>query len=232
MISLDVKNDIAFIEINDGKANVIDRQKADAFLDALHFATTEAKATVISGVGEKFCAGFDLATIEEGGEPKTEMVLMGFDLLYRLYTHPQPLLAACNGHAIGLGAFILLCCDNRIGIDGDYKIGLPETAGRMPFPPFLVKLLREEMQRSFMTPVALQSQMIDPKTAIKAGFLDMLVAPDQLAAAAEKGASMLMTLPKTQYATNKLALRDSLIGEMRAQINELIVYQDLDTLTP
>ena len=221
MITLNIENDIANILIDDGRANVITKQVANDFIDALTEAGTAAKATIIRGGGDKFSAGFDLETVKSSGQAQVEMVTAGFNLLYQLYSHPLPLIAACNGHAIGMGAFILLCSDNRIGATGDYKVGLPETAGGMPFTPLLVRVLLEELNRKFYTSAALQSQMCTPEQAVEAHFLDILVDMDKLDATAQMGASQLSQLPIKQYGENKLMLRRSALAEMKDELEQL-----------
>lgn len=226
MISLTIKDDIAHIEINDGKANVISKEVGLAFIEALNEAKENAKATIISGGGNKFSAGFDLSVVKGTGQAQFEMVSAGFNLIYHLYSHPQPLLAACNGHAIGMGAFILLCCDNRVGVQGEYKIGLPETVGGMPFTPLLITLIRERLNPVFHTSAALQSQMLDPKMAIKAGFLDALVEPGQLMDTVQTGATQLMQLPHAQYAENKQMIRAQPLAEMKAELEKMGIKND------
>lgn len=221
MISTTVENDIAYIKIDDGKANVISKSVAEDFIRALDEAKQEAKAVVLQGGGDKFCAGFNLATMQQGGQAQNAMITTGFTLLYHLFSHPQPVLAACNGHAIGLGAFFLLCSDSRVGVKKEYKVGLPETAGGMPFTPFLVTIVRETLNRQFINSAALQSQMCTPESAIKAGFLDMLVEPEQLDAAATMGAQQLMQLPLGQYGNNKLELRDQPLALMRQELEKM-----------
>jgi len=221
MISLEINNDIANILIDDGRANVITKQVANDFIDALTEAKASAKATIITGGGDKFSAGFDLQVVKQSGQAQVEMVTAGFNLLYHLYAHPLPLVAACNGHAIGMGAFFLLCCDNRIGAKGEYKIGLPETAGGMPFTPLLVAILREQLNRRLYTSTALQSQMCSPEMAIEAGFLDVTVNADKLSVTAQDGARQLQQLPMTQYGQNKLMLRDSALSKMKLELETL-----------
>jgi enoyl-CoA hydratase len=221
MINLTITNDIARIEINDGKANVISKEVGLAFIAALEEAETSAKATIVTGGGNKFCAGYDLSVIEQDGPSQMELVGVGFHLLYRLFAHANPLVAACNGHAIGLGAFILLCCDNRLGADTDFKVNLPETKVGMPLPPLLVTLLRARLNPQMHTAVALQSQVLSPSMAKPAGFLDELVAPDQLMISAEQYATALMDLPAGQYAQNKRAIRAHWLAAMKAELVSL-----------
>jgi len=221
MISLEIDNNIANITINDGRANVISKEVANDFIEALTEAKKSAKATIVGGSGDKFSAGFDLQVVKSSGQAQVEMVTAGFNLLYHLYSHPQPLIAACNGHAIGMGAFILLCCDTRIGCKQDYKIGLPETAAGMPFTPLLVTVLRAQLNQQFYTRAALQSQMCTPEIAIEAGFLDMVVDAQELDATTLSAANQLMQLPQQQYGENKLLLRGETLAQMKFELNKL-----------
>jgi len=221
MINFSLNDDIAILEIDDGKANVFDYETSQGALEGLKRAEAEAKAVVIRGAGNKFSAGFDLKTINGPAEAKDKMVNNGMKLLYEIYNHPQPVIAACNGHALGLGAFILLVSDTRIGAQGDYKIGLPETAGSMPFGSYLIAILKAEMAKPFMKTAALQSQYCNPKTAIYAGFLDHLVAPEMLQDSAVKAAKQLMQLPLRQYEFNKREIRDDTLEFMRKSLDAM-----------
>lgn len=221
MISLNIENHVANILIDDGRANVISKHVADDFIEALDEAEQSAKATIVTGGGDKFCAGFDLQTVKSAGKVQVEMVTSGFTLLYRLYSHSLPLIAACNGHAIGMGAFILLCSDTKIGAKHEYKIGLPETAGGMPFTPLLVSILQRELHRPSYNSTALQSQMCSPENAVKANFLDLLVDAEELAATAQMAAQQLMQLPLEQYGENKLMLRHATLTKIKAELQEL-----------
>lgn len=221
MINLDIQNDVAHIELNDGKANVFSPAMIESFNEALDKAETNAKAVVIRGSGDKFSAGFDLSVMQQGGNAQWQMILNGFALLLRLYQHPQPVISAVGGHALGMGAFTLLVSDTRIGIEGDYKLGLPETAGNMQFTNFLVSILKAELNPMFMKSAALQSQFCNPKSAVHAGFLDLVVPAEQLDATIAKASEGLKQLPLKQYAHNKLELRQDNIDTMQARLNAL-----------
>lgn len=216
MINFKINNEIAYIELDDGKANVFSPDMIAAVNNALDEAQQNAKAVVISAGGKMFSAGYDLAIIAQGAQAKWEMVLGGFDLLMRLYTFPMPVIAAIQGHALGMGAFICLVSDTKVAADGDYKIGLPETAGNMEFGDFLIKLIKAHLSPAFITKAALQSQMCNGKSAVDAGFVDLVVPQDQLSITADKVAEGLKQLPSKQYAFNKLALRSDTISALQA----------------
>lgn len=221
MINIDVNNDIAHIELNDGKANVFSPAMIDSFNAALDKAEAEAKAIVIRGAGDKFSAGFDLSVMQQGGNAQWQMILSGFELLLRLYQHPQPVISSVGGHALGMGAFTLLVSDTRIGIEGDYKLGLPETAGNMQFTDYLVTILQAELNPMFMKSAALQSQFCNPKSAVHAGFLDLVVPAEQLDATISKACEGLKQLPLKQYAHNKIELRQHNLDTMQTRLDAL-----------
>ena len=118
-----VTNNIATLTIDDGKANVVGQDFLDKVNAALDRAEAEqAGAVILKGREGMFSGGFDLGEFKKGREQGMAMVGRGFELLVRLYSFPLPLVAACTGHGIAMGAFIIMACDRRIGTLGDYKM--------------------------------------------------------------------------------------------------------------
>ena len=146
------------------------------------------------------------------------MVLKGMELLIRLYSFPIPLVAACTGHGIAMGAFIIMACDSRIGTRGAYKITLPETAIGMELPPVLLALTASRIPPQYMTRVAIQSEVFDPEQAVVAGFLDEVADESDLDSRALEVAVKLKQLPQKQYAANKLFARKNALAEMQAAL--------------
>ena len=211
--------DIAHISTDDGKANVVNQAFVDGMLEGLEKAKSEAKAVVLSGRSGMFSAGFDLKTLQKGGDEATNLVNGGMRILTEIYSHPQPVIAACDGHAIGLGAFMLLASDFRIGSTSDYNITLPETAIGMPFTPVLMALIRDRIGSNHQTAAVLQSKQHSPGDAIAAGFLDRTVEADALMAEASAFAAGVGELPGNVYGANKVDLRSKSLAEMRASLS-------------
>src|SRR5262249_9489429 len=97
-LTYNLEDSIAVVRMDDGKANALSVAMIDALLAALDRAEREAKAVVLAGRAERFCAGFDLRVMMAGPEQATALLVRGSDLLLRLYALPLPLVIACSGH--------------------------------------------------------------------------------------------------------------------------------------
>ena len=96
---------------------------------ALERAVASSAVIILTGRPGILSAGFDLKVIQEGTEQeKTELVSKGISILMRLFGLENPVVVASSGHAVALGGFFMLVGDYRIGVKGDYEIGLNETA--------------------------------------------------------------------------------------------------------
>ncbi|MEM6302512.1 MAG: crotonase/enoyl-CoA hydratase family protein [Pseudomonadota bacterium] len=211
----EVTDELATINIDDGKANVASHSFLDEINEFLTRAENEAKAVCISGRSGMFSAGFDLKEMQKGPKEMQALALRGMDLLTRLYAHPQPVLAACDGHAVGLGAFLLLASDYRIGTSGEYNVTLPETAIGMGFTPVLMSLIHERIGSRYQSVAVLQSKPFSPNEAVAAGFLDELVEENELATAAKTWGETVAKLPAATFAANKEDLRSAALSVMR-----------------
>jgi enoyl-CoA hydratase len=149
------------------------------------------------------------------------MVKRGFELLIRLYSFPLPVVAACTGHGVAMGAFIIMASDTRIGTRGEFKLTLPETAIGMDLPPILVDLTASRISPAHLTRAALQSEVYNPDQAVEAGFLDEVVEAGELDARALAVAGKLAQLPPKQYAANKVSVRAATLQAMRSSLDQL-----------
>ena len=215
-MNYEVTNNIATLTMDDGKANAFGPALIAAFNEALDRAEREkVGAVIVRGRDGMFSAGFDLGEFKKGAAAGTAMANAGFELLLRLYSFPLPLVAACTGHGIALGAFVIMTCDMRIGCQGKFKLSLPETAIGMELPPLLMGLAESRIPPNFLTRVALNSENFDPDQAVSAGLLDETVSAAELTARSTAAAEKLAQLPQAQFAKNKLAIRAAALQCMR-----------------
>lgn len=212
----ETSNNIVTLSFDDGKANVVGHQFLEDINQGLDRAEKEqAGAVILRGREGMFSAGFDLGEFKKGPEQGMSMVKRGFELLVRLYSFPLPVVAACTGHGIAMGAFIVMASDYRIGSRGAFKMSLPETAIGMDLPPILVELTASRIAKRHLSRVALQSEVYDPEQAVEAGFTDEVVDTAALDARAMEVAEKLAQLPQAQYAANKLSIRANSLQVMR-----------------
>lgn len=210
-----LQNNIAIVSLDDGKANVVGHHFLDSINSALDRAAKEgAGAIILRGREGMFSAGFDLGEFRKGPAAGMALVTKGMQLLIRLYSFPLPLVVACTGHAIAMGAFILMACDSRIGTRGNYKVTLPETAIGMELPATLLELTTSRIPPQYITRVAIQSEVFDPDQAVIVGFLDEVVEAKDLDARVLAVAAKLAQLPQKQYAANKLFARKKVLAAM------------------
>lgn len=214
MLEFELNDDVAVLKIDDGKANAVSHDFIEALTHGLDRARADAKAVLIVGRPGRFCAGFDLSIIREGGEATANLLAAGCGMLKAVYTHPQPVVIACTGHALAAGALLLLTADSRIGAAGDFKIGLNETAIGMTLPPFALALAEDRISRRHLTSATVQAEIYDPMGAVDAGYLDAVVEDDDLLSTALAEAQKLADLPGEAYAQTKTRLRQAVAERM------------------
>ena len=211
--------DVAVITLDDGKANACGFEMLDAINAALDRAEAEARAVALLGRPGVLSGGFDLKVINGGDSAALQRVLnLGVRTLMRLYGHPQPLVTAATGHAVALGAFMLLASDYRLGVAGDFKIGLNETAIGLTLPSFGIELAEARLSRRHLTQAAINAQLYAPPQAIDVGFLDETVEPEVIRTRAIEKAQQLTKLDAVAFAATKRGFRAALIARVLASL--------------
>ena len=137
------------IVIDDGKANAMSVPTMTEINAALDQAREDRTVVVLTGREGLFSAGFDLAVFKQGPGPLGEMLRTGGELNARILSFPQPVIAACTGHAIAMGSFLLLSSDYRVGADGPFRIGMNEVAIAMTLPHFAIEIARQRLAPAY-----------------------------------------------------------------------------------
>lgn len=131
---------VALIEIDCPPANALGhnaRLKLAAILDAID-ADLAIRAVVIAGRGSGFCAGDDLREAATRGQGVLESLNQFGILLEQIEALRVPVIAAINGHCIGGGLELALCCDIRIAapeaqfMAAGVNVGLMASVYRLP----------------------------------------------------------------------------------------------------
>ena len=111
----DVTDGVAVVTLNrPEQLNAWTAQLSDDLSLAMGAADADegVRAVVVTGAGRAFCAGADLSGGEGGFAPGSRSIVDG----PRLMPHHvrKPVIAAINGHAVGVGITYPMLCDIRI----------------------------------------------------------------------------------------------------------------------
>ena len=133
-IILELRDNIAILFLNrPNKLNAFTIPMMEDIISALDKIESEdeIKAVVLSGKGRAFCAGADLSSGENTFNPSFDDFAVkegdfrkdsGGILTLRMYKFLKPIVVACNGPAVGVGASMQLPGDIRIA-SRDSKFG-------------------------------------------------------------------------------------------------------------
>ncbi len=210
LATISQKDDISIITLDDGKANVFSPTMIDSIHSCLEKVPTDKGALIITGRDGMFSGGFDLKIISSGDMKLIqEMSISGFRLLSRILTFPRPVLAACTGHGIALGTFLLCCCDYRIGAKGKYLIGANEMRTNMVIPTPILELIRFRVSQRHKYRAILGAEMYSIEAAVDAGLMDEVVDQESLMEASITKATDLATMGHPSYTlTKELFIKD------------------------
>lgn len=208
---------VAVIEMDDGKVNAVGLPMIAALNAALDRAESEGAAIVLTGRAQTFCGGFDLRVMKSAGLDTLKMLRGGFELSARMLAFPRPIVVACNGHAVAMGAFLVLSGDYRLGARGPFKLQANEVAIGMTLPRAAIAICRQRIAPQHLDRVTLLSEAYDPEGAVAAGFLDRVVDAEALLPEALAIAERLATgLDATAHARTKARLRADTVRAIRS----------------
>ena len=212
---------ISTIRLDDGKVNALGLEMQAEIGEAIGRADADGAAIVLTGRPGMFSAGFDLATINEGGEATRAMVIGGFRLAERILTYPRPVVVGCTGHAIAMGTFLMLTGDYRIGPDaGSYKWVANEVAIGLVMPRTAIELLRVRLTPAAVDKAVALSHRFGPSDALASGYFDELVPPDDVVEKATAVARAALSLDARAHAASKERTRAPAIAAIARAIQE------------
>ena len=217
LATLKKEENISVVTLDDGKANVFSTKMSTDINECLDEVSKEDGCIVLTGREGMFSAGFDLKTLQGGDMDQIqEMTTTGFKLLSRIFSFPRPVIAACSGHGIALGTFLLCCCDYRIGIKGDFMLGANEMRTNMVIPPPILELIKFRVAQSHKYRAVLGAEMYTFENAKEAGLIDEVVDSNILMETAFNKAKDLATMGHPSYSMTK----ELYIAEPLKKIND------------
>ncbi|WP_037065245.1 enoyl-CoA hydratase/isomerase family protein [Pseudonocardia acaciae] len=168
----------AEIVLDNPPMNVVTAELTAQLRAALHAVASddEVRAVIVCGAGGRaFCAGSDIAEFESLHGRAAEGKLLLEKLVYRqLARLPVPTIAAIEGHALGGGLELALCCDFRVATRRS-KLGMPElklgvtpgSGGTQRLPRIVGPARAKE--------IILLGEPMDAETALSIGLVTRVV---------------------------------------------------------
>ena len=163
---------------------------------------------IVTGAGERaFSAGNDLKHQATGG--KMGSPPSGFAGLTSRFDLTKPLIAAVNGVAMGGGFEIALACDLIIASEKavfalpEPKVGLAALAGGLHRLPRTIGVKRA-------MGMILTARRVSAQEGVELGFVNEVVAPDQLMAAAKRWAGLIAECSPMSIRASKAAVMQGL----------------------
>jgi enoyl-CoA hydratase len=210
---------LAFISMDDGKVNALSLAMLSELNSALDRAEEGSSVVVMTGRPGVFSAGFDLNVLTTGHPDAPDMLKAGFSLAERMLSFPTPIVIACTGHALAMGAFLLLSGDFRIGVAGQHRIGANEVAIGLTMPETAIEICRQRLTPSYFSRAVNNAEIFPPDEAMAAGFFDSVVDASDLEGEAQRAATGLASLNMAAHAATKLRSRSPALVAIRAAID-------------
>ncbi len=175
------------------------------------------RALVVTGSGGFFSGGLDLTEPFRDSESMRKRLELYRDSHLRLLTFPKPTIAMVNGHAIAGGVILVLACDARLGLDGDYRIGLNEVAIGAAFPKIAFEIVRLRLTHAQASELLLGAAIYPASHGIRLGVMDELLPADGFETTVLERAAYLGAFPREAYAHTKAALVAEAAARVRAE---------------
>lgn len=214
LVAYQFDDGIATLTLSNGKVNAISPDLIAAFNAALDQAEQDRAIVILTGSPGILSGGYDLKVMTTGPENAIALVTAGSKLTRRMLAHPFPIIAACPGHAIAKGAFLLLASDYRIGVEGSFSICLNEVQIGMTMHHAGIALARDRLSNAAFQRAVINAEVFTPDDAVAAGFLDRAVSVGELLPVAHATAQQMKKLNMTAHRNTKLKVRKALLESL------------------
>jgi methylglutaconyl-CoA hydratase len=184
----------------------------EAFADV-----SDARAVVLAGEGQSFCAGADVewqrSAIELSHAENVEDALRLYRMCETIDHCPAPVVVRVHGHALGGGSGLVACADVAIAAP-DAVFGFSEVKlGIIPavISPFVLPKIGAHARCYFFT-----GERFNAETALRIGLVEEIAS--DLDAAVDRVVSELSTAGPEAVREAKRLVRDRPVGAETAQI--------------
>lgn len=213
MVRTHIENRIGYITLNrPEKRNALGPELIESLKEAFDQLEVDSgvKVIVLAAEGKAFCAGADLAYLQDlqgfSYEENLEDSLRLKALFSKIYTLPKVVIAQVQGHAIAGGCGLMTVCDFAFAVP-EALFGYTEV--RIGFLPALVSVfLQEQIGGAKTQELLLSGELVSAARAKELGLVHELVEASELAAHVNAFAAELITSNSSHsMAETKILLR-------------------------
>ena len=222
----ELKDGIAHIHIDDGKVNAINAALLTDLLAAFEKAEADKAAVVLYGKKGLFSAGFDLKTFLRGPDPARELLRLGIIAVLRILRFPYPVITFCEGHAYPGGAFLMMAADIRIGLDGDFVVGMNETEIGLTLPDYPLALAKHRLNISGQVGIS-HARMFNPMEGMAAGYYDFVGNQSEIDAFLETTLIRMAKLDRSAFKLTKMRMNKEAIDAVKEGAKQIVGDEEL-----
>lgn len=207
MIEASERDGVVLLRLAEGKANTMSLEFCQT-LTARFQGAAHAPAVVLTGSGHIFSAGVDLLRLLEGGAPYIRAFLPALSTMFMtVFSHPRPVVAAINGHAVAGGCVLACAADKRLMACDAGRIGVTELIVGVPFPPVAMEIMRAATAPQYLEDALFGGATYAPAEAVARGLVHEVVDPQALIDRAVAAAKSLAALSPPAFALTKRQTR-------------------------
>lgn len=187
---------------------------------------TDLRLVVLGATGTAFCAGMDLAQMQEtAAHPDASAIWQADTEIYRdvvqaLFDCACPTLAIVPGPAVAGGLGLVLACDLVVAAE-TATFALPEPK-RGITAAIVTPLLTYRVSPAAASFLLLSGEAVDARQAQQMGFCHVVAPPDGLETAAQQVEQSILSGAPGALATTKQLLQRCTASDIRAQLDSAV----------
>jgi methylglutaconyl-CoA hydratase len=206
-----VEGGLARITLNrPDKRNALDGQMVAELKGAIGSSAADesVRAVLLTGAGEDFCSGADLASLQRMSGADIMENLSDARHLAELFIamrhHPRPIIAAVRGRALAGGCGLATACDILLAAESA-QFGYPEV--NIGFVPAMVMaMLRRSVPEKLAFELIASGELIASRRALQIGLINRVFPDDQFEAAVEEYVARMISKPPSALSLAKRLL--------------------------
>jgi 2-(1,2-epoxy-1,2-dihydrophenyl)acetyl-CoA isomerase len=212
------------------RRNSVDHEMIRLLRDAMRSSETDGtRVVILTGTGDSFCAGADLAATSAGDIANYDVTRAIREnvnpTIMAMRALPVPIIARVHGHAVGVGHNYALACDMIIASEQALfgqvfvKVGLMPDGGSTFFLPRMVGY-----QKAFE--LMTTGDILSADDALRLGLVNRVVPLAELDATVDTAAARLAAAPQAALAAIKAGLNHSMQSDLASALDFEAVNQD------